>query len=109
MWFEEGSAGARVTALALMEGNPGLRNFQAMLDAIEGPRSAFEQYHGLLLAEMMVFDSEPRLTKGECAELAAVIKRALRRSRLRASTAASRDSDRKVIGERILKKLNGDR
>jgi len=108
MWFEDGSAGARITALALMEGNPELRDFRAMLDAIEEPRSAFEQYHGLKLAETVVFDSETtsKLTDGERAELAAVIRRALQSIRLRVSTAASRDPDRQVIGERILKELN---
>lgn len=37
IWFEDGGAGARITALGLMEGNPELRDFQAMLDAIEEP------------------------------------------------------------------------
>jgi hypothetical protein len=108
MWFEEGSAGARVTALALMEGNPELRDFHAMLDAIEDSRSAFEQYHGLRLAEMVVFDSESaaQLSDSDRVELAAVIKRALRSVRSRVSSGLSRDPERRIIGERILKELN---
>ena len=49
-WFDEGSPEARVTALGLMEGNEELRNFDAALDAIEPSQSAYEQYHGLVLA-----------------------------------------------------------
>jgi hypothetical protein len=63
----------------------------------------------VFVAEMIVFDRESRLTKGECAEVATVINGALRSSRLRVSTTASQDSDRKVIGERILEKLNAHR
>jgi hypothetical protein len=53
-WFEEGTPEARITALGLMQGNPRLRDFEAAVDAIDDSRSAFEQYHGLRLAEMMV-------------------------------------------------------
>jgi hypothetical protein len=59
-------------------------------------RSAFEQYHGLLLAEMMV----PELTPGERAQLTVVVEKALRSWRVR------RDSDRNDCGKRILAALN---
>ena len=91
-WFEEGTPEARITALGLMQGNRRLRDFEAALDAIDDSRSAFEQYHGLRLAEMMLAD----LTSSERAQLALVTERALRRRGVR------RDSDRRTTGERIL-------
>lgn len=94
-WFEEGTPEARITALGLMQGSPRLRDFEAALDAIDDSRSAFEQYHGLHLAEMMVSD----LTATERAQLAVVTERALRRYRLR------RDSDRRTTAERLLAAL----
>ena len=94
-WFEEGTPEARITALGVMQGNPRLRDFEAALDAINDSRSAFEQYHGLRLAEMMLTD----LTAIQRSELIVVTERALRSSRVR------RDSDRRVTGERLLAAL----
>jgi hypothetical protein len=91
-WFEEGTPEARITALGLMQGNARLRDFEAALDAIDDSRSAFEQYHGLRLAEMMI----PDLTASQRAQVAVVTERALRRYRVR------RDSDRRETGERVL-------
>ncbi|MBA3262960.1 MAG: hypothetical protein H0T69_10945 [Thermoleophilaceae bacterium] len=73
-WFDEGTPEARITALGLMQGNPRLRDFDAALHAIENLQSAFEQYHGLHLAEMTL----PELTRGQRAELTVVVERALR-------------------------------
>jgi hypothetical protein len=94
-WFDEGTEEARITALGLMQGNARLRDFEAALDAIDDSRSAFEQYHGLRLAEMMA----PELTPTERAQLTVVIERALRSRRVR------RDSDRHEIGEDLLTTL----
>jgi hypothetical protein len=91
-WFDQGTAEARITALGLMQGNPDVRDFEAALDAIEDPHSAFEQYHGLKLAEMMI----PDLTRGQQAQLAHIVKRCLRSFRVR------RDSDRRQCAEGIL-------
>jgi hypothetical protein len=95
-WFEEGKPEARITALGLMQGNPRLRDFEAALDAIDDPRSAFEQYHGLRLGELMA----PDLERSERAQLKLVTERALRSRRVR------RDRDRLRTGERILAALN---
>ena len=94
-WFDDGSPEARITALALMQASPGLRDFGAAVDAIAESESAFEQYHGLWLAETMVGD----LTPGQRAELEAVVQRALRSLRVR------RDSDRADAARRILAAL----
>ena len=94
-WFDDGSPEARITALALMQGNPRLRDFDALVDAIAESESAFEQYHGLRLAEMMVAE----LTTGQRAELSAVIGRVLRSFRTR------RDVERRELGKRILSAL----
>jgi hypothetical protein len=94
-WFGEGAPEARITALGLMQGNRHLRDFEAALDAVEESRSAFEQYHGLLLAEMMI----PDLTAGQRAQLTVVVERALRSFQVR------RDSDRRECGGRILQAL----
>jgi hypothetical protein len=55
-WFEQGTDGARITALGLMIGNGALRDFAAAHAAITGPRSGNEQYWGLRLAQDMVPD-----------------------------------------------------
>ncbi|MFJ9445255.1 hypothetical protein ACIRRH_25805 [Kitasatospora sp. NPDC101235] len=48
--FADGSEGRRIQALALMQGDPALADLSSVLDAIEHPRSGFEQYHALLAA-----------------------------------------------------------
>jgi hypothetical protein len=94
-WFDEGTPEARITALGLMQGNSELRDFEAALDAIEESKSAFEQYHGLLLAEMMISD----LNAGQRAQLTMVVEMALRSFRMR------RDSDRHKGATRIIQAL----
>ncbi|MFD7901761.1 hypothetical protein ACFV4G_05905 [Kitasatospora sp. NPDC059747] len=48
--YADGSEGRRIQALALMQGDPALADLSSVLDAIERPRSGFEQYHALLAA-----------------------------------------------------------
>ncbi|MFF2081842.1 hypothetical protein ACFVXG_44610 [Kitasatospora sp. NPDC058162] len=48
--FADGSEGRRIQALALMQGDPSLADLPSVLEAIERPRSGFEQYHALLAA-----------------------------------------------------------
>ncbi len=52
--FTTGAGGARVEALALMQGSARLRDFGVALEAINASRSAFEQYHALRLANAMI-------------------------------------------------------
>ena len=55
--FERGTEGLRIYALGLMQGNEILADFDTVMKAIEGSRSAFEQYHAIKLAQRML----PRL------------------------------------------------
>ena len=52
--FQSGQAGLRLYALGLMEGNPELVDLWSVIDAIDSSRSAFEQYHALLIARNAV-------------------------------------------------------
>ena len=93
-WLREGSEEERITALAMMQAKPELRNFDAMIEAIKDSRSAFEQYHAMLLAEEMLdeLDARQRQRLGEAI-------RGERGLRFR------RDGDRWALSERILVNL----
>jgi hypothetical protein len=95
-WFHQGKPEARVIALGIMQGQPRLRDFDAAVDAIEHSRSAFEQFHGLALAELML----PGLSRGRQAQLKQVVERAVRSPRLR------KDADRHDSAKRILSELD---
>ncbi|MFL1429969.1 MULTISPECIES: hypothetical protein [unclassified Nocardiopsis] len=58
-WLTSGKDEERITALGLMQADVSLRDFDAALSAITEPRSAFEQYHAMLLAEQMIDDLAP--------------------------------------------------
>jgi len=96
-WLAEGRDEERVTALGLMQADPGLRDFDAALSAIAEPRSAFEQYHAMRLARQMVGDLLPE-----------------QRQRLTATlrTGAVQDlhpeSDRRVVATALLHTLDQD-
>jgi hypothetical protein len=59
--FESSTDGNRIYALALMEADERLRDFGTALDVIEHSRSAFEQWHALHVAQLML----PTLTNDE--------------------------------------------
>ena len=48
--FQTGRDGMRLYALGLMEADPSLTDIFSVIDAIDASRSAFEQYHALLVA-----------------------------------------------------------
>jgi len=52
--FDKGTDGFRIQALALMQGDVGLADFDVALDVIQYPLSPFEQYHGIVLAQRML-------------------------------------------------------
>jgi len=57
--FESGTEGRRVMALALMQGDASLADFDIVLNAITDSRSAFEQYVALGVANLMVASLNP--------------------------------------------------
>lgn len=95
-WLQEGSDEERVTALGLMQGKPELRDVNSALSAIKGSQTPFEQYHTLLLADMMIDE----LNDAERRRLAAII------SDIRGDRRFRSDSDRWHLSERILHDLN---
>lgn len=54
--FRNGEVGERVEILGWMQGNKSLRRFEVVLEGIIDSRSAFEQYHALRLADVMLDD-----------------------------------------------------
>ena len=92
-WLREGSDEQRITALAMMQANPSLRDFEAALGAIENSHSGFEQYHAMLLALQMIDD----LDDAQRQQLVEGIK-GVRNWRFR------RDSDRWLLSEEILRR-----
>ncbi|MEV5148619.1 hypothetical protein AB0L14_30570 [Streptomyces sp. NPDC052727] len=95
-WLREGSDEERVTALVMMQASRELRNFEAALATIEHSRSAFEQYHAMLLTAQMIDD----LDATQLRQLAEVI-RSQRGARFRL------DTDRWRLSEDILRRVEG--
>jgi hypothetical protein len=93
--FASGSEGARIMALALMEGDLGLADVRAVLSAIQTPSSAFEQYHALTVANLLVSS----LNTDQRAELEQILSSADTRSRW------SGDTSRASLADSILGRL----
>ncbi|WP_220503944.1 hypothetical protein [Microbispora sp. H13382] len=97
-WLRQGSEEQRIAALAIMQARPELRDFDAALEAIEHSRSAFEQYHAMLLSLQMLDD----LDQEHRCRLAEVIK-SEREVHFRD------DGDRLWLSERILAEVDPQR
>ena len=95
-WFDEGADESRIIALGLMEGDDRLCDFFCALDAIEHPRSPFEQYYGLRVARKML----PGLNPLERNWLAAAVKHARRSKRF------TTDSARMAVSNEISRTLD---
>lgn len=93
-WLREGDDEERVTALAMMQARPELRDFEAVLIAIKHSRTPFEQYHALLLADVMLDE----LRADDKRRLAEIVE-SIRSRRFRA------DTDRWRLSEQILHKV----
>jgi hypothetical protein len=93
--FRTGSQGERVYALGVMQERPDLAPFDVVVEAVRTPRTPFEQYHSLVLAETV----EPHLSAAEKAVLATTIRQQLEHDRLR------RDSDRVQLATSLLERL----
>jgi len=95
--FESGADGDRIFALGLMQEDERVRDFDASLTAIEHSRSAFEQYYGLALAELML----PDLTKDQRRELETLLTSGRGNARR-----ISPGTDRSNVAQRILTRLS---
>ncbi|MFF7453443.1 hypothetical protein [Kitasatospora sp. NPDC008115] len=95
--FADGSEGRRIQALALMQGDPALADLASVLEAIEHPRSGFEQYHALLAARGLM----SRLPADEARRLRDAVA-----GRLMAPDGIPFGSDRSWLAEKILSGLD---
>ncbi|MFB7472720.1 hypothetical protein [Kitasatospora sp. NPDC056184] len=95
--FADGSQGRRIQALALMQGDPALADLPSVLEAIEHPRSGFEQYHALLAARGLM----SRLPAEEARRLREAVA-----GRLMAPDGIPYGSDRSWLAEKILSALD---
>ncbi|MEU9617417.1 hypothetical protein AB0D56_38840, partial [Streptomyces sp. NPDC048209] len=88
--------GRRIQALALMQGDPALADLPSVLEAIEHPRSGFEQYHALLAARGLL----SRLPAAEAQRLRDAVATQLVDPR-----GIPYGSDRSWLAEKILSRL----
>lgn len=95
--FWDGGEEGRITALGMMERDPHLRIFDVALEAIERPKSQFEQYHALRVAGEML----ERLGPGDRDKLRAAVAALQDRRWFRA------DGGRAQVAEEIRNGLNG--
>jgi hypothetical protein len=93
--FRDGREGQRVYVLGVLQERPELATAELVLDAIRGPRSPFEQYHSLLLAERAL----GHFSDAERAAVGSAVGRAAE------SWKFKRDSDRATVAQRILERV----
>ncbi|MFE3856077.1 hypothetical protein ACFXPN_33725 [Streptomyces griseorubiginosus] len=94
--MQHGTDEQRITALAMMQARPDLRDFDAVLAVIAQPRTPFEHYHAMRLALQMT----DTLDAEQARRLAAAV-RALRGVRFQ------RDSDRSHLQREVLRRVRG--
>lgn len=92
--FNLGTEGNRITAIALMQTDPALASARVASDALENPRSAFEQYHALRLVEAIAARQPESADAGQ---LRVIVDRLLRSGRF-----GAQNSDRCNLAARIL-------
>jgi formylglycine-generating enzyme required for sulfatase activity/cellulose biosynthesis protein BcsQ len=93
--FSRGSDGGRIVGLALARTDPQRQHIDLALSAIGQSRSAFEQYHALLLADRLL----PSLHPSAAGQLQSTINEQL------GKTITSNDQSRWAIAQRLLKNL----
>jgi hypothetical protein len=96
--FMEGGDGDRIFALGVMQEDPDVRDFELVVQGISNSRSAFEQYHALLLAQKMLAD----LNEAQQHELGNVIEK-----ERRPGGYIVPGSDRWALSEEILARIRG--
>jgi hypothetical protein len=97
--FQKGPDGDRLAAIQLVQGNPSPASFRVIAEAIRHPRSAFEQYRALLVAQAMLpqIDDEQKRTLGDALQH--------QRSGVEGAIINSRDSTRFNLSGQILAAL----
>jgi hypothetical protein len=95
--FRTGGDGERVYALGVMQERPELAVSDLVLEAVRSPKTPFEHFHALVLADIL----EPDLTPAQRQALAAALRHLLE------SRAVRRDSDRAAVAARLLQRLDG--
>jgi formylglycine-generating enzyme required for sulfatase activity len=94
--FSRGTDGARVVGLALARKDPQRQHVELALSGIRESRSAFEQYHALLLADALV----PTVHPTAAAQLQSAIRSQLEK------TISRSDPSRWAVAQRLIKKLD---
>lgn len=94
-WFHEGTDALRVIALNLMLVNAEHRDFLAVIKAIDGPQSLFEQYYAMRVGRAMLPDLDPLQKR----LLSDALSRARKKRRLR------HDHDLMTYSQRLLDKI----
>src|SRR5262249_11832774 len=97
--FQKGGDGDRLPGIEQVHGNPDPACFQAIEEAIRNPRSSFEQYRALLVAQ----DLLARLDNEQKQQLADALK--YQRSGAEGTIMNSKDRTRFDLGGRILSAL----
>jgi hypothetical protein len=93
--FQTGRDGMRLYALGLMEADPALSDLWSVIDAIDASRSAFEQYHALLVARSATRSALDPQTSG-----------ALRDAIVRALDSRQTGEDRRQLAREALRNLD---
>jgi hypothetical protein len=93
--FQMGSEGMRIVALGLMKGDPGTADLDTVIDAIKNSRSGVEQYHALVLAELML----PSLAEDQQRILLAAIQDPMVQAHI------GTDSSRTSVVQRLTKRI----
>jgi hypothetical protein len=97
-WLQEGDDQRRIMALAVMQVRPELRDVESVLAAVAHSHSGFEQYHALLVAELLVDD----LNDNQQHRLTDLVQR-------QQVNRFGPGSDRWTVSGRILERLGGSR
>jgi hypothetical protein len=96
--FNTGRAGNRVSALAIMDERPHLASPAVILDALTGPRSAFEMYTALSAARSYMASGLP--SRADQDSIATIVRTQLEGGRLGAA-----NSDRVALATEIIRRF----
>jgi hypothetical protein len=93
--FQTSDDGSRVVALGIMQGDVSSADLESVLDAIRNSRSAFEQYHALVVASLLA----PTLNPADQAQFREVL------TSRQVVDSIGTDTSRRAVADRLLKML----